>query len=287
MEKEDLPERARVRVSVQWREPHDRDYYNRGGGEDYYLEPLADLRLQVLRQRDPELKTLPADAFEAVARTGRLPARLEHMPGHSIYEHSLEFTVDKLSRYAIRIDRQLPTRWLLREDPDTKRPVFALLEDLVPTGLRPRGVATLTALEKNWELRLRVFVEVIDEATRPLGRVVLADHATERGTVGVPADARGVITVGAVDPAGRPYPSSAAGAPAFQELASKPDLLAYAGLEAAPEGKRSAYGTSLATSFAAGWAAAVLSSGQSLEQVREAIRRQSGKVLEVPAKEPR
>jgi hypothetical protein len=278
----ELPLQARVRLSVQWREPHDRDYYTRLGEDDFYLEPLAELQVQVLRQRDPEMKTLPADAFELVGRSSRLPMRLEHQPGHSIYEHSVEFTVDKASRYAVRLERQLPTRWLLREDPISQRLGFVFLRDLVPTGLRPRGVATLTALEKNWELRVRVFVEVLDEATRPLGRVLLLDHATDQGSLGLPADAKGVLTVGAVDLSGKPFPSSAAGPPAFQDLGGKPDLLAYAALQVVPEGSASAYGTSLAASFAAGWAAAVLSSGMSPDHLKEAIRQQGGKVMRIP-----
>jgi hypothetical protein len=52
----DLPAGARVRVSMQWREPHDAHYYARPGEEDLYRRPLASLRLVLLRQRDPQGK---------------------------------------------------------------------------------------------------------------------------------------------------------------------------------------------------------------------------------------
>src|SRR5262249_38750950 len=52
----DLPAGARVRVSLQWREPHDPDYFVRVSQRDVYRRPLADLSLTVLRQRDPEGK---------------------------------------------------------------------------------------------------------------------------------------------------------------------------------------------------------------------------------------
>src|SRR5262249_39286903 len=56
----ELPSGVRLRISLQWREPHDPDYYMRAGDDDFYRKPLADLRLSLLRQRDPSGKTLPA-----------------------------------------------------------------------------------------------------------------------------------------------------------------------------------------------------------------------------------
>src|SRR5262249_7447944 len=77
-EKPDLPAKARVRVSVQWREPHEPGFLQRG--EDLYRTPLANLRLLVLRQRDPSGAKLPADALEVVARSLDLPQRLDNQP---------------------------------------------------------------------------------------------------------------------------------------------------------------------------------------------------------------
>src|SRR5205807_2378858 len=55
----DLPAGTRVRLSLQWREPHDPDYFLREEDKvDFYLNPLADFHVQVLRQRDPDTKKL-------------------------------------------------------------------------------------------------------------------------------------------------------------------------------------------------------------------------------------
>src|SRR5262249_49287395 len=120
-----LPEGARLRVSIQWREPHDPDYYLRPGEEDFYRRPLADLRLNLLRQRDPEGKTLPGDSFDLVARSSGTPQRLEHRPGGSIYEVVLETNIEKAGRFALRVERPVGYQWFLAEDPNRKRPVFA------------------------------------------------------------------------------------------------------------------------------------------------------------------
>ena len=58
-------------------------------------------------------------------------------------------------------------------------------------------------MQPTWEAKVRLFVDVIDHKTRPLGRVVLMDHYTDEGSMGVPADSRGVITVGAATQRGR------------------------------------------------------------------------------------
>ena len=100
----ELPAGARVHLSLQWREPHDPDYFAVSGDDDFYRKPLADLRLSLLRQRDPSAKTLTADAFDRVAVTSGMPARLEHKPEGSIYEIVLEITLEKPGRYALQVD---------------------------------------------------------------------------------------------------------------------------------------------------------------------------------------
>src|SRR5205085_9901581 len=77
--KPELPEKAKLRITMQWREPHDPDYFLRADEEDFYRRPLANLRFQLLRQRDPDTKKLPADLFDLVARTSGLPERIEHL----------------------------------------------------------------------------------------------------------------------------------------------------------------------------------------------------------------
>ncbi len=280
--KPDLPEKTRIRLTLQWREPHDPDYYAQPGEEDLYRRPLANLRLQIMRQRDPEAKALPGDSFELVARTLGWAERIEHVPGGSVYEHVLEASLDKGGRYAIRVEKQVDTLWLFVPHPERKTPMFKLLTGLTPSGIRPLGVPTLPALEKNWELRPRIFVEVIDDANRLQGRAVLADFSTDVGSIGIPADARNVISVGAANLQNRPQPYSAFGTPAAMELAPRPWLYAYDELELAGGG---AFGTSIANAFAAGTTAALLSGKLTREDVVQMLRAQEGQVLRAPVGE--
>jgi hypothetical protein len=277
----DLPDGTKVRVSLQWREPHDPSLFFRPGTPDLYRQPLAELRLVILRQRDPQAKTLPADDFEVVARSSGWPQRLANHPASSSYEQSVEFAAVQGARYAVRVERPRATRWVIGTDPRTGRPVLRQLERLVPTGIRPLGAATLPALEKHWELRPRLFVEAVAGSGAGLGRPVFADFPTDVGSIGVPADAHQVIAVGAADLSGKVQPYSAKGPPANLELLRKPDVLAFDGLGVAPEGNPRAYGTSLATPFAAGLAATLRSAGASPQRILHLLQAQPGQVFRV------
>ena len=273
----DLPAKTAVHVTLQWREPHDPDYYLRPGEDDWYRRSLAGLSLTLLRQRDPEGKTVGSDALDVVARSRFVPRRLDHQPDGTIYEQVLDFVVDKPGRYALRVEQGPITRWLLTKVEE--RFFFELRPGETTTGVRPVAAPTLAGLEKNWELRPRLFVDVSD-AARLQGRPVLADFATSAGAIGTPGDARSVITVGAADLDGKPQPYSAAGPPPLLDLAAKPTIWAYDALRQGPGG---AWGTSLSASFAAGGAAALLSSGLTRAQVAELIRRQHGQVFRAGA----
>jgi len=269
-----LPAKARIRIALQWREPHDPDYYLRPGEEDYYRRSLAGLKLTLLRQRDPGAKTVGADAFDVVARSPEIANRLEHQPHGTVYEHHLDFTVDEPGRYAVQIEHTPQAQWRLLKARDSYR--FVLLDDLKATGLRPLGAATLPAIERTWELQPRLFVDVLDDASRRVGRPLLRDYATAAGSIGVPADAHHVVSVGAAGMDDKPRPYSAAGSPAFTGLAQRPTLYAYDSLREQASGS---YGTPLATGFAAGQAAALLSSGIDLPRLHDMICRQEGRLL--------
>jgi hypothetical protein len=266
----ELPATARLRVSLQWREPHDRAYALRTGERDYYQYPLAGLQMVLLRQRDPDAKALPTDDLEEVARSWGMPQRLENQPGSAVYEQVLHVTVDKAARYALRLERQASTRWILKGQPDRGRLTLGELTGLTPTGIRPQGVATLPELEQNWELRPRLFVEAIDDTVALRGRPVFMDFATDQGSIGLPADSRGVIAVGAMDAAQRPHPATSLGPPANLDWFRQPTL-SYAALRLGSE-SGGAYGTSLASSFAAGWAAVMLNAGNSPAQVERFLQ---------------
>ena len=277
--KPDLPNKAKLRLTLQWREAHDPDYYLPADDEDLYRRPLANLRLQLLRQRDPETKKLSADAFDLIARTGAWPQRLEHLPSGSVYEHVLEVPLAEAGRYAIRVEKQVDTQWLFVQHPERKTPAFALLQGLTPTGIRPLGAPTLPALEKTWDLRMRAFVEVLDDTNRLQGRAVFTDFPTDAGSIGIPVDARNVISVGAASFDHKPQPYSTFGSPMGMELAKRPWLYAYDELDLAGGG---AYGTSIANAFAAGTTAAMLSGKLTRTDVLQMLRAQEGQVLRVP-----
>ena len=162
---------------------------------------------------------------------------------------------------------------------------MSVMRDLTSGGvdaaLELIGTPTLPELEKSWELRPRIFVETVDEVNRPQGRTVFADFTHDAGTVGVPADATGAISVGAANLKDEPRPYSTAGPPSNLELARRPTVLAYDALQLEAG---TAYGTSVATAFAGGTAAALLGTGLTPEQVSDWFRAHEGKVMKVPAK---
>ena len=136
----DIPASTRLRLSVQWREPHDPDFLRHG--QDVYRRPLAAPRLTLLRQLDPTGTKQPADDFQVVAQTVGLPQRLDNQPDSAVYEQTVEFTVAQAGRYALRV------------------------EGRVPATIRPPDQPTVPAAEKTWELRLRVFVDDADRRGR-------------------------------------------------------------------------------------------------------------------------
>jgi hypothetical protein len=277
----DLPAKNRFRVTVQWTETHDPDYFLRPGEPDLYLQPLNRLRLTVLRQRDPAGKVLPADDFVVVARSGDRSQRLDNFPHSSTYELSLEFTADQAGRYALQLQTPAETQWVLVPAPRGDKFFLRRLTGQSPQGIRPLGTATLPALEKHSPLSPRFFVQAVAGPSQGLGRPVFRDYATDLGTVGVPADARRLIAVGAADLEKRPEAFSAPGPPPNLELFVAPRLLAFDGLDLGLAGKGPARGASLATPFAAGAAAALLSAGWTRDQINRYLLGSGQHVLEV------
>jgi hypothetical protein len=248
----DIPANTRIRLSIQWREPHEPDFLHRG--EDAYRQPLTSPRLVLLRQLDPAGTKQPADDFEVVAQTTGLPQRLANEPGSAVYEQTVEFTVKEAGRYALRV------------------------EGRVPATIRPADAPTVPAAEKVWELRPRVFIETLAGP----GRVVLSDFATAEGSLGTPGDARQAITVGAADATGKPLPTSAPG-PAFgMDLLPKPLILS----PAVGAGEGPASGTSLSAGFAAGLAASAMSAGAPTDKFLKMLGTVPGQLLRVPGDWP-
>ena len=105
---------------------------------------------------------LRADDLELAARSEGLPQRLDNQASHATYEQTVEFTVDSPGRY---------------------RPG---VEGRQPRGIRPAAAPSLPGLQKSWELRPRVFVDVLESSLRQAGRPVFLDYATEEGSLGMP-----------------------------------------------------------------------------------------------------
>lgn len=228
----ELPAKARIRVSVQWREPHDPEFFHRG--EDLYRVPLANPRLLILRQRDPSGAKLPADALEVAGRSVDLPQRLLTEAGYAVYEQTVEFLVETAGVYALRV------------------------EGRQPTDIRPVGVPGIPAIQQTWELRPRAIVQVLDGVHVSAGRPVFVDYRTNEGTLGMPADARSTHTIGAASESSRARAASATGPVLNLELLPKPDALVFDSWYIEGAGTD---GASLAVPFAAGQAASALSAG--------------------------
>ena len=245
----ELPANARVRVTLQWREPHDPEL-----NEAEYREPNASFRMALLRQRDPEGKNVPSDELELAARSDGPAIRLEKQPQFGIYEKVVEVNLTTGGRYALRLD------------------------GVPPQFTRPRGIPSLPGNEILFDLKPRIFVEVLDAETREKGRVVFQDYQTLLGGVGMPADARSVFTVGAATLDRKPQPFSAVGGGPGMEMIQKPDLWAFDELPI-PQGP--AKGTSLSSSFAGGIAASFLSAEVSRLNFLDSIGLKRRQILEV------
>lgn len=235
----DLVGGSKVRISVQWREPHDPTL-----SEEDYRVAVAPMRLQLVKQRDPSGEKYASDEIDLIAGSEGQPARLHYEPQFAVYEHSLELTLPADGRYAVRI------------------------EGAVPNTLRPANVPTLKDQQVIWELRPRLFVESADGQ----GRFVLSDYASDGG-VAVPGDARLVLSVGSIGKDGKTSPDSAAGAGPGVGLRKKPDLLAPSDASGT---------TDLATSFAAGFAASIMSAGLPSTSFPQALNIAPGGMIAVP-----
>ena len=249
----DLPA-GRLRLSMQWREPHDPAFWEKG---DPYRVPLADIGLMILRQRDPAGTRLPADDLEVVAQSSGWPVRLDNEPDAATYEQSVEFAVQQPGRYALRVSGR------------------------VPPSIRPPSQPTLPALETVWELRPRIYVEALDSPAAG-GRPIFLDYATSLGTIGTPADAHQVISVGAVGPKGQPEPTAPAGPAWDQALHPKPDILSFDRITSAGARGSATAGPGTASAFAAGSVACALSGRIPAIQVWQALHAKPGSTIRLP-----
>jgi hypothetical protein len=240
----DLPAGAVIRLTLQWKEAHHPGPLR--VGEDVYREPLAKMKMVLVYQPDPNGKARPADDLEVVAQTAGLPQRLNQTLNSATWEQVLEFRVTKAGRYGV------------------------FIEGKPPESIHGVGEVHLPQSKKVSELRVRLFASTLAGA----GRAVWSSFTTKAAALGMPADARRVIAVGAVAGDGRIRGSSASGSPFNLALVTKPDVYAY------DEGA----GTGQAASFAAGLAASSWGSRGTLFGILEALGVSPGGVLRIPDK---
>src|SRR5262249_16833111 len=136
---------------------------------------------------------------EVVTTSPGPPTRLNQTLNSASYEQQIDLTITKPGRYAVFVEGKLPD------------------------GIKASGEATLPSLRKTGEVRPRLFVQTLAGPGRAAG----ADFTTAQGALGMPADARRVLAVGAAGEDDRARPSSAMGSPAGLVLSQKPDVFAY------------------------------------------------------------
>ena len=244
----ELPANTTVRITLQWREPHDASFLR---GDNAFRKPLADFHLVLFRQLDPQGVKRPADDLEVIEETVGYPQRLDKSDASGCYEYVLQVQVKEAGRYLVRI------------------------EGKAPDSTRPSDAPTIPAARRFGEIRPRLYVETLEGQ----GRAVWHTYATNAGSLGMPADALRVVTVGAVDQNDQRQPSSAEGPPHNRDLMAKPDVLTYDQMEA----KR---GTGLANGFAAGVAAAMMHPETTISGWFKRMRIEPGEILHI-RQEPR
>jgi hypothetical protein len=180
-----LPAGLKVRVTMQWREPHRQDIVQAA-------EPTHDFTLRLFRQLDPEGKALASDELAEVAASQGTPVRLAKTPGSGVYEVTLLTTLPADGVYALRVEG----------------------------GPVATGLPETTKLDA--ELYPRIVLESPDPAHAAKGRVVFADMAVPRSGVGIPGDSLAAVTAGVGTAAGA---TSATGVGPAVPLGVKPDLL--------------------------------------------------------------
>jgi hypothetical protein len=154
----DLPSGAKVRFTVQWREPLDPNLPS-------VDRPAYPVVLRVFRQIDPAGEKRPSDEMAEDARSAAGPYPILLTKTFVVYEQILDFTVPVAGRYAL----------------------------VIATGYQPDPL--LPALRREVETSPRVYAETLS-AKPGEGRVVFRSYVTPAAGVGIPGDSAGVTTVG-------------------------------------------------------------------------------------------
>jgi hypothetical protein len=157
-----LAEGAKVRFTLQWREPQDPELTG--------IEPLFKFQIRLLRQVDPTGTSAATDELVEVAHSSAEPVRLYKTPTSGVYELTLDATVPAAGRYAVRVDCGIV------------------------------AIKVIRARQTKAEVYPRIVVEAADAATAAKGRVTFATFAPTDPGAGVPADSHVALTVGTEEP---------------------------------------------------------------------------------------
>jgi hypothetical protein len=157
-----LPAGAKVRFSLQWREPQDLEISS--------IEPNIQFQIRLLRQIDPTGTKAASDELVEVARSVQEPVRLRRTEKSGVYELTLDATVPADGRYAVRVDYHIPALTVIR------------------------------ARQVKAEIYPRLTVAAADAATAAKGRVVFATFAPADASVGVPGESHVALTIGTEEP---------------------------------------------------------------------------------------
>ncbi len=237
-----LPKDLKVRVSVQWREPHNENAF-------LPVEPVFPIRLRLLKQVDPEGKMFATDDLVEVARTVGTPVRLASTNSSGTYEASFDVVLPSEGVYALRVEGGLA------------------------------APAQLRAIQQGLEIRPRIMVEIIDTAQAAKGTVRFDTYAPPGAGVGIPGDAAAVLTIGQ-SRAGEPQkPTSVTGTGPGVALSGKPDLLIRGESDLGGQGLS---GTAIGAGYAGGLAASVLTAGVRPAGLIQALGLKPGAPLVLP-----
>lgn len=236
-----LPAGIKLRLTVQWREPHDPDGF-------LPREPVFPLTLRLLRQIDPEGKTVASDEFAEIGRSTDAPVRLLKTFGSGAYEQILEATLPVAGVYAFQVEG------------------------------RPAFESVLTDQRQRAEVHPRVVVEPANTATAAKGRPMLATFRTNAAGVGLPGDSPGAVTIGIRGADGQPTGTLTGAGPSVQ-LRTKPDLLTAGSIAVNGHGGT---GVGVAAGYAAGVAASLKSAGVRASGLVTPIGLEVGGALVIP-----
>ena len=237
-----IPAGAKLRFTVQWREPHP-------AGQLLPAEPVFPLTLRLLRQVDPLAQDVASDELFEVARSTTPPVRLMKTDGSGVYERTVDVTIPADGVYALRIDGGAAT------------------SPLVP------------ALETGFELYPRVVIDAADAPTASAGRVGFDTFTPRAVGVGIPGDSSAALTVGVGRPPAYTEAESLTGAGPGVALAAKPDLLTAGTIVVDASGGT---GPGVSTGFAGGVAAVLASTGTRASDLIRTAGMTPGGPLELP-----